>query len=67
MDHSGARRRPRSMRIDPARCQHGGLCELLAPEIGQGREVPVTPDTLAAMAECPTGALQWSDENAKDG
>jgi len=29
----------------------------LAPEIGDGRDVPVTPDTLLAMASCPTGAL----------
>lgn len=52
-------RRPVAMRIDPVRCRHGGLCQLLAPEVGDGRHVPITADTLAAMGECPTGALTW--------
>lgn len=57
----GLRPRPRAMRIDRTRCQHGELCHLLAPEIGDGRDVPVTPDTLVAMASCPTGALSWRE------
>lgn len=62
MNDTGDIRRPRIMRIDQSRCQHGGLCELLAPEVGDGHDVPVTPYTLAAMAECPTGALRWSED-----
>lgn len=60
-------RRPHEMRIDPHRCLRGGLCRLTAPEVGDGRHVPVTPDTLAAMAECPTGALGWSEPEGADG
>ncbi len=59
--HPRPRLRPHAMRIDPDRCQHGKLCQLLAPEIGDGRDVPVTPDTLLAMASCPTGALSWRE------
>jgi ferredoxin len=51
------------MRIDRLLCQRGDLCRLLAPEVGDGRHVPVTPDTLAAMAACPTGALGWREED----
>lgn len=60
-------RRPHEMRIDPLRCQRGDLCRLLAPEVGDGRHVPVTPDTLAAMAACPTGALGWREEDPPRG
>lgn len=65
--HPTSRLRPTAMRIDPSRCQRGELCHLLAPEIGDGRDVPVTPDTLLAMAACPTGALSWREpESAGD-
>ncbi len=61
MSASRPLRRPTRMRIDPETCQHGGLCRLLAPDLVRGGSVPVTPATLAAMAECPSGALRWCE------
>lgn len=54
--------RPDSMRIDEPRCITCELCFLLAPVIGsQPERIPVTRDTLDAMAACPTGAIVWND------
>lgn len=56
------RDRPTHMRIDRARCRHGRLCSLLAPEIDGWTRIDVTPATLDAMASCPTGALTWDED-----
>jgi ferredoxin len=50
------------MHVDPEVCIECGICEEVAPGIREtpGR-VPVTRQTLEAMAACPTGALRWSE------
>jgi len=54
--------RPTAMRVDPEACIECGICEEIAPGIGAAPEhVPVTRQTLEAMAACPTGALRWSE------
>ena len=61
------RDRPVLMRIDPARCLHGGACRLLAPEIVDPERIEVTAATLDAMAACPSGALTWREDLPSDG
>ncbi|HEX7021362.1 MAG TPA: ferredoxin [Trueperaceae bacterium] len=50
------------MRIDELRCSRCGLCYLIAPVVEiNAQHIPVTPDTLEAMAQCPTGAIVWRE------
>ena len=50
------------MHIDRGRCAGTGLCELLAPSVATDPDdIPVTRESLEAMAACPTGALSWSE------
>jgi ferredoxin len=54
--------RPNTIRIDKVRCIHCELCYLIAPIIhGNPDYIPVTSDTLEAMAACPTGAIIWRE------
>ena len=54
--------RPARMRIEEARCSECGACLELAPVIASNRQdIPISPATLDAMSECPTGALVWAE------
>lgn len=54
--------RPDAMRIDEAACIHCELCFEIAPVFRDGaNRVPVTDETLDAMAACPTGAIRWCE------
>jgi ferredoxin len=64
MDRSTRIHRPAAMRIDPRRCRRSGLCRLIAPGLAEGTSVPMGPDTLEAMAACPSGALAWVEPPA---
>ena len=53
------------MRIDRARCVHCELCYTVAPIIQNTPErIPITSETLEAMATCPVGALVWREDPA---
>jgi ferredoxin len=54
------------MRIDPRRCRESGLCRLIAPGLHEGSSAPAGPDTLEAMAACPSGAVAWDEPPAGD-
>lgn len=57
--------RPNAMRIDKACCVYCELCYLIAPIIRDNPNcIPVTSDTLEAMAACPGGAIVWYEEEA---
>ena len=54
--------RPTEMRIEVARCTECGACLDLAPVIANDpQRIPISPVTLDAMAECPTGAIVWRE------
>lgn len=51
------------MRVDRARCIDCGLCYSIAPIICENpNRIPVTGDTLEAMAACPGGAIVWCED-----
>lgn len=55
------------MVLAEARCIHCELCYDVAPVIrGNEARIPVTHDTLEAMAACPTGAIVWCEEELSD-
>ena len=57
--------RPTAMRIDRARCIHCELCYAVAPIIRNTPErIPITSETLEAMAACPVGAIVWREDLA---
>lgn len=59
--------RPNAMRVDRARCIDCELCWLIAPVIRENPDrIPVTGDTLEAMAVCPGGAIVWCEGEASD-
>lgn len=61
-DNASELSRPTAIRIDEALCNQCELCLIVAPVIAADRaRIPVTPDTLEAMALCPTGALLWRE------
>jgi ferredoxin len=55
-------RRPQFVRIVEARCIACGICRALAPALLQGEPIRVSRDVLDAMALCPTGAIQWIEQ-----
>ena len=55
------------MRIEEARCTECGACVDLAPVIETDRQrIPISPATLDAMAECPSGALVWREKDVAE-
>jgi len=57
--------RPETMMLEEVRCIHCELCYDIAPVIrGNEARIPVTSDTLEAMAACPTGAIVWREVSA---
>jgi ferredoxin len=66
MDRAPRILRPATMRIDRRRCRRSGLCDLVAPGLRDGTAVRADPDTLEAMAACPSGALAWDEPPAAD-
>lgn len=59
--------RPAFMRIEEARCLVCDLCHTIAPEIRlDPQRIPATSRSLDAMAECPTGAIVWTEEPDRD-
>lgn len=60
--------RPNAMCIDKARCVHCELCYLIAPVIRDDpNHIPITSDTLEAMAACPGGAIVWCEGDEGSG
>lgn len=54
--------RPTAMRIDRTRCVHCELCYAVAPIVRNTPErIPITSETLEAMATCPVGAIVWCE------
>lgn len=55
--------RPRFMHIDRVHCTYCELCYATAPVIRRDTEkIPMTYETLEAMAACPTGAIVWCED-----
>ncbi len=59
--------RPEFMWLDPLSCVQCGLCEQFVPDISRhGQRLPVTGQSLDAMAACPVGAIRWLEREEQD-
>lgn len=55
--------RPNAMYLNEKRCSQCELCYFIAPIIRDNpRRIPITSTTLEAMADCPSGAIQWLED-----